>query len=181
MIHLAHTTLDLPAVVGTVWLPIQACGTPYRPSISLANKGVFAIEVLQARCWFSRSRLKGISAARNHIALDSLGRNRTLCLPIVSTVLSLFSCPALSLCVPLLPSWDISGVICDGVQKAKVGDGNEYEEDGVQDEDCSGCTMAWGLEGAWRLQEIVHCCFGQLIPYCSSDGVLQPHMSTMTT
>ena len=157
MIHLAHTTFDLPAVMGTVWLPIQACGTPYRPAISLANKGVFAIEVSQARSWFSRSRRKGISAARNRVTLDSLRRNRTLCFPIVSTILSLFSCFALSLRVPLWPSWDISRIICDGVQKAKVGEGNEEEEDRVQDEDCCGCTMAWSLEGGRRLQEIVHC------------------------
>ena len=97
MIHLAHTTFDFPAVMGTVWLPIQACGTPYRPAISLANKSVFAIEVSQARSWFSRSRRKGISAAYF----------------------------TLSLRVPLWPSWDISRIIRDGVQKAKVGEGNE--------------------------------------------------------
>ena len=125
MIHLAHTTFDLPAVMGPVWLPIQACGTPYRPAISLANKGVFAIEVSQARCGFSRNRRKGISAARNHVTLDSLERNRTLCLPIVSTILSLLSCLVLSLRMPLWPSRDISWVISDGVQKAKVGEGKE--------------------------------------------------------
>ena len=46
------------AVVGTVWLPVQACGTPYRPTILLANKGVFAMEISLARCGFSRCRRK---------------------------------------------------------------------------------------------------------------------------
>ena len=50
MIHFLDTALDFPTMVGPIWLVIVACGAPYGPPITLANKGILAVKPLKTWC-----------------------------------------------------------------------------------------------------------------------------------
>lgn len=57
MIHFAHASIDFPAMMGSVWLPVHAKGAPDRAAVALTNEHFLSVMGLKiARglinsCW----------------------------------------------------------------------------------------------------------------------------------
>lgn len=63
MVHLFDTAPNLTTVMGSIWLPIEACRTPYGTTISFAGKYILSIELSEIRRWICSGQGSGLAGS----------------------------------------------------------------------------------------------------------------------
>lgn len=63
MVHLFDTAPNLTTVMGSIWLPIKACRTPYGTTVSFTGKYILSIELSEIRRWICS--VQGSGAVRS--------------------------------------------------------------------------------------------------------------------
>ena len=130
--------------MSSVRFPVQAGRAPDGATISLADKSIPIVEVLQARRWARDRRRCGcltrISVCREYSVLRALPvsvlpgtsiRASAVFFPVALIVLSLRFRYAPLQSAPLSTAGNISRIDGNGIEEPEVGEEQEGEEDGV--------------------------------------------------
>jgi hypothetical protein len=127
VVHLLHTTSNLPTVMGSVWLPILTRRAPWWSPIIFAHEDVPRVEVLET--WRIRICPRVIASIVGYCKVRTLAR------------MGRFASALASIAILFLPycqwsQWYISGVLADHVQYAEVTRCHKQEEDKIYDDYC---------------------------------------------
>lgn len=166
MVHFANATVDFPAMMSSVWFPVEACRAPYRSTVPLADKHIPFEEVLQTwRClirriprWCVRA---GVRIPNEPFIPARIRRSPPIGFLIRSMAIQLLITPSrpsstlhlfLPLRVPLGATWHITRVRRNGIEESEICKGHEEKQEEVEDEDCDCCSMARRMDGRRRFE-----------------------------
>ena len=170
MIHLPNASLSLTTVVRSVRFPVQAGSAPRGATICLTDKGIPAVEILQARRWFCsrrrRRNLACITVARDAAIFRAFSSSILQCTFIRASAgsfsVALFAqslrfCFVLSQCTPVFATWNVTRIHGNGKEEAGIGEDEEEEKDRIYHKDANCWARARRVESGGRSEEVIHC------------------------
>lgn len=146
MIHFAHATINFPAMMGSVRLPIHAMNAPDRAAVALTNEYLLGEVGLKVTGSFINSRWSGccrvgyiietfeVATTSWHTPLHvppsrppqiMTSKPRSTVIRILLFGLLLFSL------IPLWASVHISRIGCHRIKQSKVGEPNKQQQDRI--------------------------------------------------